>query len=330
MLSGISTSGRYWGGTAVAISIVKLLPVELLVAIGAGGGMAMVLALSCAAIAWNLGTWYLGLPASSSHTLIGSILGIGLTNAALQGRSPGSGVDWGKAGEVMASLLISPVLGFLLAAGLYLIVKRLANNPRLEQPPTGDKPPPPWIRAVLVGTCSAVSMAHGSNDGQKGVGLIMLILIGLLPSRFALNPDFGLEQAGQAIHAAGRLEASSPAGHQPPMTAISACASFSTTCEQPCRGPPGQLARSRRALAGPVRPAADRPIAARPEVVVSAGQSVDCRRAVDHRMPVPSSQGDRLCTCLGHRGRRLCLAPAPWSAGSASSSRSVRRSARAT
>jgi phosphate/sulfate permease len=207
VLSGICNFvGVHLGGTAVAFSVVYLLPVELLVSIGSGSGMAMVLALLCAAIVWNSGTWYLGLPASSSHTLIGSILGIGITNAALQGRSLGAGVNWGKATEVMASLLISPIVGFLLAGGLYLIVKRLANNPRLEQPPTGDEPPPPWIRTILVGTCSAVSVAHGSNDGQKGVGLIMLILIGLLPARYALNPNFGHEQVEQGIQVSTRLE----------------------------------------------------------------------------------------------------------------------------
>ena len=210
VLSGICNFlGVHLGGTAVAFSIVYLLPVDLLVSIGSGTGMAMVLALLCAAIVWNFGTWYLGLPASSSHTLIGSILGIGLTNAALQGRPLGSGVDWGKATEVMASLLISPVLGFLLAAGLYVVVKRLANNPRLEQPPTGDEPPPPWIRTILVGTCSAVSVAHGSNDGQKGVGLIMLILIGLLPAQLAPEPRIWY-RPGRPGHA-GRRPAREPA-----------------------------------------------------------------------------------------------------------------------
>ncbi len=206
-LSGLCNFlGVHLGGTAVAFSIVYLLPVELLVSIGSGAGMAMVLALLTAAIVWNLGTWLLGLPASSSHTLIGAILGIGLANALLQGRSAASGVNWAKALEVLASLLISPGIGLVMAALLYAVLSRLARDPRLEQPPEGDNPPPRWIRAVLIGTCSAVSLAHGSNDGQKGVGLIMLILIGLLPARYALDPQYGQRDLERAVQAAGRVE----------------------------------------------------------------------------------------------------------------------------
>ena len=207
VLSGICNFiGVHLGGTAVAFSIVHLLPVELLVSIGSGTGMAMVLALLTAAIVWNLGTWSLGLPASSSHTLIGAILGIGITNALLQNRSAASGVNWEKALEVMASLLISPLIGFVMAAFLYVLIRRLANDPRLEHAPEGDEPPPRWIRAILVGTCSGVSVAHGSNDGQKGVGLIMLILIGLLPAHYAVDPNFGPSRVAQATQAAARLE----------------------------------------------------------------------------------------------------------------------------
>ena len=140
VLSGICNFiGVHLGGTAVAFSIVHLLPVDLLVSIGSGTGMAMVLALLTAAIVWNLGTWYLGLPASSSHTLIGAILGIGVTNALLQNRSAASGVNWEKALDVMASLLISPLIGFVMAAFLYLLIKRLANDPRLECAPSGRR-----------------------------------------------------------------------------------------------------------------------------------------------------------------------------------------------
>ncbi len=206
-LSGICNFiGVHLGGTAVAFSIVHLLPVDLLVSIGSGAGLAMVLAVLTAAIIWNLGTWYLGLPASSSHTLIGAILGVGLTNSMLKGQPFGSGVNWEKALEVIASLLISPVIGFASAAVLYLIVMRLVSDPKLDEPPDGDELPPTWIRAILIGTCSGVSVAHGSNDGQKGVGLIMLILIGLLPTHYAINPDYGAPQVDTAIVAATRLE----------------------------------------------------------------------------------------------------------------------------
>jgi phosphate/sulfate permease len=153
-------AGVLLGGTAVAFSIVHLLPVDLLVSIGSNAGMAMILALLLAAIAWNLWTWYLAIPASSSHTLIGAILGVGLANSALAGH-PGRGVNWAKAAEVGLSLLLAPLVGFALAALLLLLMKRLVRDPKLYQPPDGEAPPPPWIRGVLLTTCTGVSLAHG-------------------------------------------------------------------------------------------------------------------------------------------------------------------------
>ena len=199
-------AGVHLGGTAVAFSIIHLLPVDLLVSVGSGSGMAMVASLLMAAILWNLGTWYLGLPASSSHTLIGAILGIGLANSALQGRPLGSGVNWDKALEVGASLLISPVIGFVSAALLLLTLKKVVKDPRINRSASGDEPPPAWIRAVLIGTSTGVSVAHGSNDGQKGVGLIMLILIGILPARYALDPNYGPRQVERAVVATEQVE----------------------------------------------------------------------------------------------------------------------------
>ncbi|MGO9596743.1 MAG: inorganic phosphate transporter [Isosphaeraceae bacterium] len=178
--------GVLLGGIAVAFSIVHLLPVDLLVKIDTGAGMAMVISLLLSAIIWNFGTWYLAIPASSSHTLIGAIIGVGLANSYLAGHF-GTGINWHKAWEVGLSLLISPLIGFVLAAGLLILLKRIVKNPELYKPPDGDKPPPWWIRAILILTCTGVSFAHGSNDGQKGIGLIMLILIGLVPSHYALN-----------------------------------------------------------------------------------------------------------------------------------------------
>ena len=172
---------------AVAFGIISLLPVELILQVGSSAGFAMVFALLVAAIIWNLGTWYLGLPASSSHTLIGSIIGVGVANAMLHGLDGTSGVDWNKAKEIGQSLLLSPVIGFAVAALLLLAVKSLVKNPALYREPQGDQPPPWWIRLTLIGTCTAVSFAHGSNDGQKGMGLIMLILIGTVPTAYALN-----------------------------------------------------------------------------------------------------------------------------------------------
>jgi inorganic phosphate transporter, PiT family len=172
---------------AVAFGIISLLPVELILQVGSSAGFAMVFALLIAAIIWNLGTWAFGLPASSSHTLVGSIIGVGITNALLHGRSGTSGVDWSKAKEVGEALLLSPLFGFLLAAALLLLLKSIVRVPALYQEPKGDHPPPWWIRGILILTCTLVSFFHGSNDGQKGMGLIMLILIGTVPTAYALN-----------------------------------------------------------------------------------------------------------------------------------------------
>jgi inorganic phosphate transporter, PiT family len=166
---------------AVAFGIIALLPVELILQVGSGAGFAMVFALLVAAIIWNLGTWYLGLPASSSHTLIGSIIGVGIANALMNGQDGTSGVDWTKATEIGWSLLLSPLFGFTVAAVLLLVLKYVVRNPDLYREPKGSQPPPWWIRATLIATCTGVSFAHGSNDGQKGMGLIMLILIGTVP-----------------------------------------------------------------------------------------------------------------------------------------------------
>jgi PiT family inorganic phosphate transporter len=171
----------------VAFGIVSLLPVELILQVGAGSGFAMVFALLAAAIIWNLGTWWFGLPSSSSHTLIGSIIGVGLANQIMAAHGGTSGVDWGQAASVGKSLLISPLVGFAGAALLLMLAKAVIPDRRLYEAPKGNEPPPFWIRALLVLTCTGVSFAHGSNDGQKGMGLIMLILIGTVPTAYALN-----------------------------------------------------------------------------------------------------------------------------------------------
>ncbi|HEX2891673.1 inorganic phosphate transporter [Vineibacter terrae] len=183
---------------AVAFGIISLLPVELILQVGSDAGFAMVFALLIAAILWNVGTWYLGLPASSSHTLIGSVIGVGLANQLMApAGSATSGVDWAQATSIGWSLLLSPIVGFFAAALLLLALKVVARRPELYQEPKGNQPPPWWIRSLLVLTCTGVSFAHGSNDGQKGMGLIMLILIGTVPTAYALNravPDSHVTQ----------------------------------------------------------------------------------------------------------------------------------------
>jgi inorganic phosphate transporter, PiT family len=179
---------------AVAFGVLALLPVELVLNVGSGAGFAMVFALLFSAIIWNLGTWYLGLPASSSHTLIGAIMGVGLANSWISGAGTfGEGINWAKATEVGTTLLVSPIVGFCSAALLLLLCKALIKRPELYAAPDKDKAPPLWIRGLLILTCTGVSYSHGSNDGQKGMGLIMLILVGILPLSFAVNLGTGHE-----------------------------------------------------------------------------------------------------------------------------------------
>jgi PiT family inorganic phosphate transporter len=203
---------------AVAFGIVSLLPVELILQVGSSAGFAMVFALLIAAIIWNVGTWYFGLPASSSHTLIGSIMGVGIMNAVLHGRSGTSGVDWSQATNIGKALLLSPLFGFALAAILLYILRSvlLRATPALFGEPKGDQPPPWWIRGILILTCTLVSFFHGSNDGQKGMGLIMLILIGTVPTAYALNralPATEIEHFVQNSDAASKIIEGKAAGY---------------------------------------------------------------------------------------------------------------------
>jgi PiT family inorganic phosphate transporter len=172
----------------VAFGIISLLPVELILQVGSSAGFAMVFALLIAAVIWNLGTWYFGLPNSSSHTLIGSVIGVGITNQLMASVGTGtSGVDWNQALDIGKALLFSPLMGFVLSFVLLLLSKAMIRIPALYKAPEGQTPPPWWIRGLLILTCTGVSFSHGSNDGQKGMGLIMLILIGTVPTAYALN-----------------------------------------------------------------------------------------------------------------------------------------------
>ena len=180
-------TGVLFSSGTVAFAIITLLPVELILQVSSGAGYSMIFALLVAAIVWNLSTWWFGLPASSSHTMVGSIIGVGLANQLLNIRTGTSGVDWEQAIKVFKVLLISPLIGFGAAALLMLVSKRLIKYPELYEAPKNNQPPPWPIRALLLLTCSGVSFSHGSNDGQKGMGLIMLILIGTVPTAYALN-----------------------------------------------------------------------------------------------------------------------------------------------
>jgi inorganic phosphate transporter, PiT family len=206
--SGIcNLAGVLFSSGTVAFAVITLLPVELILQVSSGAGFAMVFALLIAAILWNLGTWWLGLPASSSHSMVGSIIGVGLANQLLNPHTGTSGVDWEQAMKVLKALLISPLIGFVVAGMLILLAKQVAKFPALYEAPKDNKPPPLPIRALMVLTCTGVSFFHGSNDGQKGMGLIMLILIGTVPTAYALN------HAVSPVEVQAFIAASEQAGH---------------------------------------------------------------------------------------------------------------------
>ncbi|HEY0110672.1 MAG TPA: inorganic phosphate transporter [Fibrella sp.] len=190
--------GVITGGVGVGMSIVNLLPVELLIDQNVYHSIAMVLALLFSAIIWNFGTWYFGLPASSSHTLIGAILGVGLGYALLPENTMGvAAVNWDKAREVFAALLLSPLIGFSLAIILMFVLRRVLSKPLRKQifdEPRPGQTPPGWVRILLIITCTLVSFFHGRNDGQKGIGLVMLILIGILPTFFAIDTRLDIKE----------------------------------------------------------------------------------------------------------------------------------------
>ena len=213
ILSGIfNFLGVLLGGVGVAYAIVHLLPVELLINVNTSHGLIMVFSLLAAAITWNLGTWYFGIPASSSHTLIGSILGVGLANALLTDVPVADGINWGKAIDIGLSLIFSPLAGFLVAAALLLGLKwmyplsKMHKTPETRRDVDEKKHPPFWNRLVLVVSAMTVSFVHGSNDGQKGIGLIMLVLIGIVPAQFVLDLNSTTYQIERTRDAATHLQ----------------------------------------------------------------------------------------------------------------------------
>ncbi len=238
--------GVLWSSGAVAYAVVTLLPVELVLQAGSEAGYAMIFALLIAAIIWNLGTWAFGIPNSSSHALIGSIMGVGLANQFLApAGSATSGVEWGQAVGVGEALLFSPLIGFVLSALLLWGMKLLVRSKSLYVAPEGDKPPPPLIRGLLVLTCTGVSFFHGSNDGQKGMGLIMLILIGAAPTAYALNramPDSTTPMFLQATQDAGAVLQSHAAGATPPANAAAARAAVGEALKRKEVNTPGVYA----------------------------------------------------------------------------------------
>ncbi|MCZ2444423.1 MAG: inorganic phosphate transporter [Flavobacteriales bacterium] len=178
--------GVYFGGIAVAMGIVNLLPLEALVDQNIYHNIAMIFALILTAIMWNIATWYLGIPCSSSHTLLGSIFGVGIAFMFISAEGT-IALNWKKVIDAGIALLISPLIGFGLSMLLMFIMRKVIKRKKFFRKPDPRKKPPFWIRLWLIATCTSVSFSHGSNDGQKGVGLIMIILIAILPAKFALD-----------------------------------------------------------------------------------------------------------------------------------------------
>ncbi|GAB0112903.1 inorganic phosphate transporter [Acidisoma sp. C75] len=217
---------------AVAYSILALLPNDLVLNVGSSAGFAMIFALLLSAIGWNLATWWFGIPNSSSHALIGSVIGVGLANQLMAPAGhPTAGVQWGAAIGVLKGLLFSPLAGFAAAALLLLLMKRVIRSKALYTAPEGRRPPPLWIRAILILTCTGVSFAHGGNDGQKGMGLIMLILIGVVPTAYALNRTVPDSEAPVFIAVSQRASAVFAAAAGAGASAMGGAAARSTLAE---------------------------------------------------------------------------------------------------
>ncbi len=189
ILSGVMNfAGVLVGGITVAYALVEILPPDVLTPPNGAPAVPMLVSLFAAALFWNIATWFFGIPNSSSHCIIGSLIGVAASDALLQSRSLGQGVDWQQIVKVLEALAASPILGFVLAGGLYGLLRLVVRHGQLFEPPKGDAPPVWWLRGLLVLTCTGVSFSHGTNDGQKSIGLIMLTIIGLMPATYALNP----------------------------------------------------------------------------------------------------------------------------------------------
>ncbi|MGE0566451.1 MAG: inorganic phosphate transporter [Bacteroidia bacterium] len=195
----LNFSGVMLGGITVAMGIVNLLPMDALIDANPYHGIAMVLALLISAIVWNFGTWYYGIPSSSSHTIIGAILGIGLAFYFIPGEIGSAAVNWDKAKNTGLALLFSPMIGFSLAIIVMFLFKRFIKNEIIYKEPIPGKLPPIWVRMLLWGTCGMVSFVHGQNDGQKGVGLVMMILIAIVPTQFSLDSSVNLQSVAANI-----------------------------------------------------------------------------------------------------------------------------------
>jgi PiT family inorganic phosphate transporter len=197
--SGLWNAIGVFGGIGVAIKIISLLPSDVFMTTDPTLGIAMIFALLLTAISWNLGTWYFGIPCSSSHTLIGSILGVGIGYALMKDIDISQGVKWSEASKIGMSLLISPLVGFSGTIMIMYIFKLLIKNKRFFKEVESKKKPDFATRLTLIMTCTLVSFAHGKNDGQKGIGLIILILVAFAPTYFAVNASANKDNLNASI-----------------------------------------------------------------------------------------------------------------------------------
>ncbi len=193
------------GGIAVAYALVEILPPDVLTPPDGAPALPMLVALFVAALFWNVLTWFFGIPNSSSHCIIGALVGVAIADSLIQARSLADGVDWQQITKVLEALALSPILGLLIAGGLYFVLRAVLRRGHLFEPPEGDQPPAWWLRVLLILTCTSVSFGHGTNDGQKSIGLIMLTIIGLLPATYALNPGAGAQLAQLHANAAAAI-----------------------------------------------------------------------------------------------------------------------------
>ena len=203
ILSGtLNFLGVVLGGIAVAFTLVEILPPDVLTPPNGNPAIAMLLALFLSALIWNVAAWWLGIPCLSSHAIIGSLLGVAIVNSVTASRGLGEGVDWSQVWSVLRALFLSPLLGFFLAGLLFRVLNAAIRDRTLFEPTTAERPPVWWVRGILILTCSGVSFAHGSNDGQKSIGLIMLTIIGIMPAAFSLNPEAGADSLPAIVQAA--------------------------------------------------------------------------------------------------------------------------------
>lgn len=179
--------GVLGAGTAVAFSLVYLLPLDMVAGINTPGEASLFFAMIVSAVIWNFGTWWLAIPSSTTHAYVGSILGVSVAHAFLLGQPVGAQVHWHQGEIILAALFLSPVIGLLLGIMLLSLLRRFVRNPALYQPAIAGQRPHGLIRASLIAGSAGVSLLHGSNDGQKSIGLMMVVLFGLAPALYGLD-----------------------------------------------------------------------------------------------------------------------------------------------